>query len=130
MNRHSTIAGPIAGAVALVGLSVMLAWRFNDHAPSSRGESATHDELALHTYLGILAPESLDLYREAVQSPLAECIEGAVQTCGEGEVCSVCVYRESCSFQCRNDDGSCPPAPPCGPPPDSDSASDPRRTAN
>ena len=92
----------------------------------SVGESETRRELAFQTYLGLLAPETLDLYTETGQSPLVMCVEAAIQTCGEGQVCGVCVYHESCSFHCRNNDGSCPPSPPCGPLPDT---RNPRRDA-
>lgn len=63
----------------------------------------------------ILAPDLYQLVGPPVLTPLQQCIDAAVQVCGQGQVCWVCVYENSCSFACRDADGGCEPAPPCGP---------------
>lgn len=77
--------------------------------------------LNLLTYVYLLAPDLYSGYTEVAESPLVECIEGAILACGVGEVCSVCVVNhEVCSFICRNEDGSCTSPPPCMRAPDPD----------
>ena len=48
-----------------------------------------------------------------------ECVTRAKDACGQGNICWICIcengaYR-SCQFECRANDGSCNPAPPCCP---------------
>lgn len=87
----------------------------DQHGNNPRVASATLDLL---TYVYLLSPDLYDGYTEMATSPLVECIQGAILACGAGEVCWVCVVNhEVCQFQCRAFDGSCSPAPPCGPTP-------------
>ncbi|TSC61383.1 MAG: hypothetical protein G01um1014107_2 [Parcubacteria group bacterium Gr01-1014_107] len=50
-------------------------------------------------------------------TPLAQCAQTAVDTCGQGQVCWVCVRAgpngDACAFSCRDGDGHCTiPIPP------------------
>src|SRR3990172_9386873 len=65
--------------------------------------------------LAAVDPELAEVWA-SVASLLTECAATAQSVCGEGQVCYVCVYENSCSYGCRAADGSCQPAPPCGPP--------------
>ena len=78
------------------------------------------DTLALMTYLYLVAPDAYDGVMAADPvSPLLQCINAAIITCGEGNVCYVCVVNDTvCSFHCRDGAGECPPPPACGPDPD------------
>lgn len=40
-------------------------------------------------------------------TPLKDCIDAAKATCGEGQVCGVCVKDNECSFACRDAEGKC-----------------------
>ena len=104
----------------LCGL-VMMAASTTYHANNTRGvEHGNNPDqmIALMTYLHMLAPDIYDGLME-VATPLIECIDGAIMTCGEGNVCSVCVINnEVCSFQCRDEDGHCPAPVECGSRPD------------
>ena len=50
-----------------------------------------------------------------VRGQVGQDLDTAKSVCGEGQVCWVCTYHEACSYECRAADGSCQPAPPCGP---------------
>jgi hypothetical protein len=65
-----------------------------------------------HEIAMVCSPAYADL-----MSPLTQCAETAIMVCGEGQVCCLCVYDESCSFSCRDANGGCDPCPPCGDPP-------------
>ena len=104
------------------GPSANVPVRRHDPADITSPESELHTRANVQHMIDVLdhyGASKIKLSKEAEAS-----INAAIETCGQGEVCYVCVYRESCSFQCRSDDGSCPPAPPCGPL--SDTASLPR----
>ena len=86
----------------------------------SRGESP-ESELAFQEYLFLLAPDAYDGYLEAANnSPLVACVEAALFTCGQGQVCSVHVIDNSCAFVCQDAEGHCPPGPTPDPDPDPD----------
>lgn len=48
---------------------------------------------------------------------MQQCANVAIATCGQGEVCCVCLVGDpqACSFSCRGLDGTCAPCPACGP---------------
>ena len=49
----------------------------------------------------------------ASDTPLQQCAQTAVSTCGQGQVCWVCVGGNSCAFSCRDGNGQCTvPIPP------------------
>ena len=84
----------------------------NTHGNSPRVEAT----LDLMTYLVLLSPDGYDGFMMVEVTPLTECIDGAIATCGAGNVCYVCVVgNQVCSFQCRDADGTCPPPPVCDP---------------
>ena len=90
-------------------------FRTGGHGNNPGSASATLDLL---TWVYLLSPDLYAGYIATANSPLVECIEGSILACGAGEVCWVCVVNhEVCQFQCRDEDGSCSPAPPCGPAP-------------
>lgn len=74
--------------------------------------------------LQALDPQGTMLVLETIagNSPLQQCIDAAKETCGEGNVCWVCVsagdeepqvYQQSCAFACRDGNGDCTiPIPP------------------
>ena len=104
---------------SLVVLGAAMGMQTEVKAHGNNPAVMTERDLVLMTYVHLLIPDVWDGLME-VATPLMECIEGALFTCGEGEVCWVCVVNhEVCSFLCRNKDGSCPSPQPCGlPPPD------------
>jgi len=65
---------------------------------------------------GTIYPQDADdiLIALTADSPLSQCAEMAVLVCGAGSTCWLCVTDQSCSFGCRDADGGCQPAPPCG----------------
>ena len=84
---------------------------------SSPNKAVTQRTLDVMTYLSLVSPDAYDGYIIYANSPLTQCIEAALLTCGSGNVCSVCVASDVCSFQCQDAEGGCEPAPPCGPQP-------------
>jgi len=132
MHRSDTLANCFTGTIIIACLAAIpFAWaasvaRAQDsrESPSfltgSRGESP-ESELALQAYLFLLAPDAYDGYLEAANnSPLVACIEAALFTCGQGQVCSVHVINNSCAFTCQDAEGHCPPGPTPDPDPDPD----------
>lgn len=84
-------------------------------APQGHGNNPGNVALGSLVMLNTLAPYYYDIYVDMAQSPLLACAETALSVCGEGAVCSLCVYDNSCSFTCQDSEGACAPAPPCGP---------------
>lgn len=104
-----------AGWIALNGEGNNPSHSNQEHGNNPRTVPETLDLL---TYVYLLDTDLYSGYVAMAESPLIECIEGALLLCGAGEVCWICVVNhEVCSFMCRNDDGSCTPAPRCGPDP-------------
>ncbi len=46
-------------------------------------------------------------------SPASNCVEILEATCGEGQICCICVYGNHCSGSCRDANGDCQPCPEC-----------------
>ncbi len=116
----------LVAALVIAPIAVSFGHSNNTLAPSQHGNSPSPYVLLLDgaSPLSVDAWAWIDAVDPAlakalaqVMTPLTDCGESAVQICGEGEVCWVCVtgnHNQSCGFACRADDGSCQPTPPCG----------------